>query len=662
MVLNWNIEVIFTSIGFLFFLVYSILIFRLRYSKKNRFYLFLSITLLIFTLFHLFETAAYLLINKPFKQLSAMMYSLGLFSLILTVDAGSKEKISYYKSVIAAFIIGCTLILVLIPENIKIYNHKYWGYPTLGVAGPLRYLNIFTLFLVGFQLTIWFYKIWRYAPPELKKKALKLFVCNLTFYSCILFMFLSGFWLILPINYLIAIGAMGIVIYMIYREPKLINILSYSIYRITIISNHTGSPLFNLAWNLTHIKSRDEQQILAKWLPILQQLSLKFSRSLMVEEIKIGKELLLFSHGDYVTIAIITRKSTFTLRESLVNFVRSFEQKFQYYLSKNVIETQFFETTTDLLYQFFPVGIPSKISQDDSLDFYLEQLIQKRTLELEKKLQEKFHQDLEIEVERKTKKLNDNLEKHKKLMDVIVNASQFKTEIMSTMSHELRTPLNIIFGFTELLLEQNYGILNKEQLDFLNDIRSSALHLLDMINNILDITKIESGKIELNIQAFKLNQILTQVISTIKPLYSEKEIEIRLENKNNDYLISADLIKFKEIFYNLLSNAVKYTPKGNVNIKIEESNKYWKFSIEDNGIGISKKDAPFIFKEFYRVNSDYVNNISGTGLGLSLTKRIVNLHGGDIWFKSKLGKGSIFIFTIPKNIKSTLLVEPILEK
>ncbi len=654
MALNWNIEVIFALIGFIFFLIYTILIFKLSYSKRNKFYLILSITLLIFTGFNFFETIAYLFINKPFKQLSAMMYSLGLISLILTVDVGSKEKISYYKCVIAAFIIGCTFILVLIPENIQIYTQKYWGYPTLGVAGPLRYLNIFTLFLVGFQLTFWFYKIWRYAPPELKKKALELFVSNFIFYSCILFMFISGLWLILPINYLIAMGIMGIVIYTIYREPKLINILSFSIYRITIVSNHSGSPLFNLAWNLKHIKLGEEQQILAKWLPILQQLSLKFSKSLIVEEIKIGKDVLLFSHGNYVTITLISRNSTLVLRESLEHFVRAFELKFEFYLRNNVIETQVFETTTDLLYEFFPIGMPSQISQDKSLDFYLEQLIQKRTLDLEQKLQEKYHKDLEIEVERKTKKLNASLEKQKKLMDVIVKNSQFKTQIMSNMSHELRTPLNVIIGFTDLLLEQNYGTLNSEQLNFLNDIHSSALHLLDMINDILDITKIESGKLELDIQTFKLNPILTQVITSIKLLYEEKDVEIHLENENNDYWINADLIRFKEIFYNLLTNAMKYTPKGSVNVKIEESDKYWKFCIQDNGIGISKKDAPFIFKEFYRVNSEYVNKVSGTGLGLSLTKRLINLHGGNIWFKSKLNEGSIFFFTIPKN-KSLLI-------
>ncbi len=662
MVLNWNIEVIFALIGFIFFLIYTILMFKLSYSKKNKFYLILSITLLIFTGFNFFEATAYLLVNKPLKQLSAMMYSLGLISLILTVDVGSKERVSYYKSVIAAFIIGCTFILVLIPENIQIYNQKLWGYPTLGVAGPLKYLNIFTLFLVGFQLTFWFYKIWRYAPPELQKKALMLFISNLIFYGCILFMFLSGLWLILPINYIIAIGIMGIVIYMIYQEPKLINILSFSIYRILIVSNDSGSPLFNLAWNLKYIKLGDEQQILAKWLPILQQLSLKFSKSIFVEEIKIGKDILLFSHGNYVTITLISRNSSLALRESLEHFVRAFELKFEFYLRNKVIKTQVFATTTDLIEDFFPIGMPSQISQDKSLDFYLEQLIQKRTLELERKIQEKYHQDLEIEVERKTKKLNDSIDKQKKLMDVIVKNSQFKTEIMSTMSHELRTPLNVIIGFTDLLLEQDYGKLNGDQLNFLNDVRLSALHLLDMINNVLDIAKIESGKIEIDIQTFKVNPILTQVISTIKPLYEDKTVEIRLENKTIDYWITADLIRFKEILYNLLSNAVKYTPKGTVNINIEESDKYWKFKIQDNGIGISKKDAPFIFKEFYRANSEYVKKSSGTGLGLSLTKRLINLHGGDIWFKSKLNEGTSFFFTIPKNKASHLVLEPISKK
>ncbi|MHA1805304.1 MAG: PAS domain-containing sensor histidine kinase, partial [Promethearchaeota archaeon] len=263
-------------------------------------------------------------------------------------------------------------------------------------------------------------------------------------------------------------------------------------------------------------------------------------------------------------------------------------------------------------------------------------------------LEKKFKKELEKEVELRTKELNQALELQQYFLDELVKSSQFKMEFLASMSHDLRTPLNAIIGFTDLLLEQSYGKLNKEQLEFLKDIKFSAMHQLDMINNILDIAKIESGKTTLNLSSFSFNKFINQMISNLKPLCDEKKLFIKVEGLNKEVIILADPIKFKEIFYNLLSNAIKFTLKGGITIIFEETNDEWVFNVKDTGIGIAKEDYPKIFKEFERGSNPLVNSIEGTGLGLSITKRLVNLHGGTISFKSKVGEGTTFTFTIPK--------------
>lgn len=230
----------------------------------------------------------------------------------------------------------------------------------------------------------------------------------------------------------------------------------------------------------------------------------------------------------------------------------------------------------------------------------------------------------------------------------IVKSSQFKTEFLATMSHELRTPLNAIIGFTDLLLEGTYGELNEEQLDFLNDIKSSAEHQFEMIKDILDISKIEAGQLSLKKSKFSLNTLIEQVNSTLKPLYLKKKLAFKVKGLDYEREIQGDPIRIKEILYNLLSNAIKFTLAGQVTFDIKENSKEYIFLVRDTGIGIAKKDFELMFKEFKRVDSPFVRSVPGTGLGLSLTKRLVELHGGEISFTSVLGKGTDFIFTIPK--------------
>ncbi len=272
-------------------------------------------------------------------------------------------------------------------------------------------------------------------------------------------------------------------------------------------------------------------------------------------------------------------------------------------------------------------------------------------------LQKKFNESLENEVVLRTNELNEALKNQKKFLDHIAKTSQFKTEFLASMSHELRTPLNAIIGFTDLLLEESYGKMNKSQLEFISDIQDSSHHLLDMITRILDISKIESGELSINIEKFNLYNLIENVISTFKALTHKKNIEIEYKFIEKNRIIKADRVKLKQILYNLIGNAVKFTIEGKIILEFSEDADYWTFKIKDTGIGIAKKDFDKIFKDFQRVKSAYVESVAGSGLGLALTKRIINLHGGIIIFESELGAGSTFIFTIPKKYKS--ITDPI---
>jgi len=239
-------------------------------------------------------------------------------------------------------------------------------------------------------------------------------------------------------------------------------------------------------------------------------------------------------------------------------------------------------------------------------------------------------------------------EQRERMLENLQTAVDFKNRFLASVSHDLRTPLNAIIGFSDLFLEDAYGYLNEEQKDRIGDVLSSAEHLLELINDLLDITKIEAGKQKLHQETLNLGPIISKIHSTIKPLYLVKNLDFSIEGLEQVQEIYADKTRFKEIMYNLLSNAIKYTPKGSIKLKIRDKVDHWWFYIIDTGIGIAKKDIPLIFQEFIRVESVETMGIQGAGLGLSLTKRLVELHGGDLFVKSEVGKGSTFLFTIPK--------------
>jgi signal transduction histidine kinase len=228
-------------------------------------------------------------------------------------------------------------------------------------------------------------------------------------------------------------------------------------------------------------------------------------------------------------------------------------------------------------------------------------------------------------------------------------ANQHKSDFLANMSHELRTPLNAIIGFSEALNERLFGELNEKQADYLRDIHSSGKHLLSLINDILDLSKIEAGRMELELSDFDLPAALQNAITLVRERAQRHSISVSLDVARGIGTIRADERKLKQILLNLLSNAVKFTPDGGrIDVVAVANAEQVQISVLDTGVGIAPEFQSAVFDEFRQVGRDYSANNEGTGLGLALTKRFVELHGGQIRLQSEPGKGSVFSFTIPQ--------------
>jgi len=254
----------------------------------------------------------------------------------------------------------------------------------------------------------------------------------------------------------------------------------------------------------------------------------------------------------------------------------------------------------------------------------LEQRVQERTMQLAAANQELGFRNLEVE-----------------------RATRLKSKFLANMSHELRTPLNAIVGFSDLLADQTPGQLNDKQKRFVNHIKQGSAHLLQLINDILDLSKIEAGQLEFRCEPFHVKDALPEVLSTIRPLAMTKNIQV-LSQLETGRAVYADRIRFKQILYNLLSNAVKFTPKGGgIHIDCFDDGNFIGISVSDTGIGIRAEEQTVVFEEFRQVEGPAETAQEGTGLGLAITKRLVEQQGGRITLESEFGKGSRFTFTLP---------------
>ncbi len=272
-----------------------------------------------------------------------------------------------------------------------------------------------------------------------------------------------------------------------------------------------------------------------------------------------------------------------------------------------------------------------------------------------------YSRTLKHKVEERTKALrvtNEELHKTNRQLEAV---SKLKSEFLANMSHELRTPLNAIIGFSEILSDQTFGELNVKQLSYAQNVVSSGKHLLQLINEILDLAKVESGKMSLQLETFPIAGAVAEIVNLARGLAAKKEITIRESLSPKLFNMTADRKKLKQIFYNLLSNAIKFTPDGGL-IEISADaigdfeppeneqtllRRNIQFCVRDNGIGISEENRERIFLEFQQVDGSYARQFEGTGLGLALTRKLVELHGGSIWVESVVDEGSSFYFTLP---------------
>jgi len=216
------------------------------------------------------------------------------------------------------------------------------------------------------------------------------------------------------------------------------------------------------------------------------------------------------------------------------------------------------------------------------------------------------------------------------------------------MSHELRTPLNAIIGFSEVLLERMFGEVNDKQADYLNDIHESGRHLLSLINDILDLSKIEAGRMELELSTFNLAGAIANAMTLVRERAQRHGIQLGSDIDARLAEVQADERKVKQVLVNLLSNAVKFTPDGGrVDVAARLDTTHVEICVRDTGIGIAPEDQALLFEEFRQVGRDYTRKAEGTGLGLALTKRFVELHGGAIRVESAPGQGSAFTVSLP---------------
>jgi signal transduction histidine kinase len=241
-------------------------------------------------------------------------------------------------------------------------------------------------------------------------------------------------------------------------------------------------------------------------------------------------------------------------------------------------------------------------------------------------------------------RMNDELSR---LYRELETTSQHKSDFLANMSHELRTPMNAIIGFSQVLREGLVGDVNAKQAEYLDDILSSGNHLLALINDVLDLSKVEAGQVELQVAPFSLQDALERGVSMVREQATTEGVQVTLQKNGGLDVVSGDERRIRQVIFNLLSNAVKFTPEGGqVDVSAARVDGEMRVSVADSGPGIAAEDLDRIFGEFQQTEAG-ARQREGTGLGLALSKRFVEMHGGRIWCESEVGKGSTFEFTLP---------------
>ena len=260
---------------------------------------------------------------------------------------------------------------------------------------------------------------------------------------------------------------------------------------------------------------------------------------------------------------------------------------------------------------------------------------------------EESYSSLEQRVQERTEELATALSELDEKSRELEAASRHKSEFLANMSHELRTPLNAILGFSQVLRERLFGEVNEKQAEYLDDILTSAHHLLALINDILDLSKVEAGQVELDVAPFSLREALERGVVMVRERATKDGVQVAITALPDADVVTGDERRIRQVIFNLLSNAVKFTPAGGaVDVSAARLNGEVRVSVADTGPGIAVEDYERIFEEFQQTEAG-VEQREGTGLGLALSKQLVELHGGRIWVDSKLGHGSTFVFTLP---------------
>lgn len=327
----------------------------------------------------------------------------------------------------------------------------------------------------------------------------------------------------------------------------------------------------------------------------------------------------------------------------------------KYFRVENVSLQSFLKNEAKILYQYSQnedITINSLLKIPISWDSQRKTELILQTSELHRI----FKQDEIYSLERITQyisilgqqiQLNQKIETLQARNEVLETTSQNKSEFLSHINHELRTPLTGILGFSRMLVEEIYGPLNEKQKQYMKGIVSSGEHLMDLINDFLDISKIEANREELFLERVAVEDVCLSAASMLKVRAKEQNLELKLEIGPNVEMCTADQRRLKQILLNLLSNAIKFTEIGSVTLKVEHSNDELIFSVIDTGIGIKPSDQAQLFQPFQQIHSHLSRKQKGTGLGLALSRKLAQLHGGDLTLTSEIGKGSCFTLILP---------------